>query len=75
MRTISLHVEDEAYARFRKLSELTNKPIAFLIREAMQGYLEANQARSSLLAIEPQESGALINPWSRSEIYEEMLER
>ena len=41
----------------------------------MQGYLEANQARSSLLAIEPQESGALINPWSRSEIYEEMLER
>ena len=71
MKPISLHVDDQSYQEYKSLSARTGRPIAALIREAMKRYLERQQ-KPSLLDLQPQNSGPLLNEWTRAEIYDEM---
>jgi hypothetical protein len=76
MKPISLYVQDPAYADFKALSERDGRPIAELIRQAMVEYLERERRTArSVLDLAPHPSGALLLPWSREEIFEEMSKR
>lgn len=74
MKTISLHVAEQAYEEFKSLSSATGRPVAELIRQAMSDYLDARRKQShSILDIEAYKSGPLLESWSRSEVYDEMI--
>jgi hypothetical protein len=74
MRPISVHVDDEDYRSFKALAEHAGKPVAELMREAMAEYLARRQGSGSLLALEPHPSGALLKPWKREDLFDEMLD-
>jgi hypothetical protein len=76
MRPISLHVPDEAYSELKALANRRGQPVAALIREAMTEYLAREAGRSiSLLDLAPHPSGPLLEPWTRSELLDEMRDR
>jgi hypothetical protein len=73
MKPISLHVPDEAYSEIKTLAARRGKPVAELIREAMTEYLARESGHSiSLLDLKPHPSGPLLEPWTRSELLDEM---
>ncbi len=75
MRAISLHVEDEVYRSLKTLAEHTGRPVSELIREAMAEYLGRKVGRGpSIFSIQPHSSGAALKPWTRDELYDEMLD-
>ncbi len=75
MKPISLHVEDETYRNLKALASWTERPVAELIREAMAEYLGRKFGRGpSLLDLPAHPSGALLAPWTREELFEEMLD-
>ena len=75
MRAISVHVEDGEYQRFKSLAALEGRPVAALIRRALADYLEREgRPGRSILEIPAHRSGKLLRPWTRSEIYDEMLD-
>lgn len=75
MRAISLHVEDEVYRSLKALAEQAGKPVSELIREAMAEYLGRRVGRGpSLFNIQPHSSGAALKPWTREELFDEMLD-
>ncbi len=76
MRPISVHVAEDDYQRFKALAALRERSIAELIREAMASYLERQRrSRQSVLGIPPHPSGEMLRGWTRSELYDGMLER
>jgi hypothetical protein len=76
MRPISVHVEDEVYRDLKALAERTGRPVSELIREAMSEYLGRKVGRGpSFLDMEPHPSGALLRPWNRDELLDEMRGR
>jgi predicted CopG family antitoxin len=76
MRPISLHVEDEVYRNLKSLAERTGRSVSELIREAMSEYLDRKIGRGpSLFDVPAHPSGALLKPWTREEILDEMLDR
>jgi len=74
MRPISVHVEEEDYRSLKGLAERSGKPVAELIREAMAEYLTRRGGSGSILDIAPHSSGPLLQPWSRTDLFDEMLE-
>lgn len=75
MRPISLHVEDEVYRNLKALAEKTGRPVSELIRDAMSEYLDRQIGRGpSLLDVPAHPSGALLKPWTREELLDEMLD-
>ncbi|MDY7092881.1 MAG: DUF6290 family protein [Acidobacteriota bacterium] len=75
MRTISLHVNEDDYRRFQAVAEHEGRSVASLIREAMREHLEreaTRRDRPSLRDLAPHPSGALLEPWQRSDVYDEM---
>lgn len=76
MRTISIHVSDSDYAEFKSLAAQDERPVAELIREAMRRWL-ADQRRSgaSLTDLAAIDCGAMLRPFERDEVAEEMFER
>jgi hypothetical protein len=75
MRAISLHVEDDVYRSLKSLAEQTGRPVSELIREAMAEYLGRKVGRGpSLFDIPAHPSGAALKPWSRDELFDEMLD-
>lgn len=75
MRAISLHVEDEVYRSLKALAEQSGRPVSELIRDAMAEYLGRKVGRGpSFLAIQAHASGAALEPWTREEILDEMLD-
>lgn len=75
MRAISVYVEEEEYQRFKSLAGLEGRPVAALIREAMSDYLDREvQPGRSILDIPAHDSGRLLRDWTRSELYDEMLD-
>ena len=75
MRAISLHVEDEAYRSLKNLAEQSGRPVSELIREAMAEYLSRKVGRGpSLFDIKAHSSGADLKPWTREELFDEMLD-
>ncbi len=76
MKPISLHVPDEAYSELRTLATRRGQPVAALIRQAMMEYLARESGRSiSLFDLAPHPSGPLLEPWTRSELLDEMRNR
>jgi len=74
MRPISVHVDDEDYRHLKALADRSGRPVAELIRDAMAEYLAHREGGGSLLEIEPHSSGALLRPWNREELFDEMLD-
>lgn len=59
----------------KNLAEQRGRPVSELIREAMAEYLEGKVGRGpSLLDIPAQPSGAALKPWTRDELFDEMLD-
>jgi hypothetical protein len=76
MKPISLHVPDEAYSELKTLAARRGRPVAELIREAMTEYLARESGHGiSLFEIAPHPSGPLLEPWTRSELLDEMHDR
>jgi hypothetical protein len=76
MKPISLHVPDEAYSELKTLANRRGQPVAALIREAMTEYLAREAGRRiSLFDLAPHPSGPLLEPWTRSELLDEMRGR
>ena len=74
MKPISVHVEDEIYRSLKALAGRTGRPVAELIREAMSDYLGRKIGSGpSLLEIPAHRSGAQLEPWTRDELFDEML--
>ena len=75
MKPISLHVEDEIYRNLKTLAGRSDRPVAELIREAMAEYLGRKIGRGpSLLDVPAHPSGALLAPWTREDLFDEMLD-
>ncbi len=75
MKPISVHVGEDDYRSFKALATLRNRPVAELIREAMAAYLERETRTSrSMLDLPPHPSGNMLRDWTRTELYDEMLE-
>ncbi len=75
MKAISVHVAEDHYRSFKTLAARKKRPVAELIREAMAGYLQRERRTpSSVLDIPPHPSGRTLRTWSRSELYDEMLD-
>lgn len=72
MRPISLHIEEDAYAEFKALAKQKGQSVAALIREAMAGFLAREGQKTSLLDIPDYDCGEMLEPWTRSELFEEM---
>lgn len=76
MKTISLHVSERAYDEFKSLAARQDRPVAAVIREAMEAYLEHERRTGrSVLDLEPFHCGPLREAWSRGEVFDEMLRR
>ena len=75
MRAISLHVDDDDYQRFKHLATTRKRPIAELIREAMRDFLHKERASGHTLEnITARDGGTFLKPWTRGELYDEMLD-
>ena len=75
MKPISLHVDDDVYRNLKTLAERTGRPVSELIREAMSQYLDRKVGRGpSLFDMAAHPSGALLKPWTRQDLLDEMLE-
>ncbi len=75
MKPISVHVAEDHYRSFKVLATLRGRPVAELIREAMAAYLKReSRTPRSVLDLPPHTSGRMLRSWTRSELYDEMLE-
>jgi hypothetical protein len=76
MKPISVHVPEDTYEELKSVAARSGRPVAELIRQAMQDYLDLERrSHRSMLDIEPHESGRLLHPWDRSELLDEMMAR
>ena len=76
MKPVSVHFPEAAYLEMKSLAALRGRPVAELIRQAMEEYLERERSRTgSILDRQPHQSGKLRDAWIRTEVLEEMLER
>jgi len=76
MKPISVHVSEDTYEELKSLAARSGRPVAELIRRAMDRYVESERrADRSILDIEPHDSGRLLSEWDRSELLDEMMAR
>ena len=76
MKPISVHVSEDDYEELKSMAARTGRPVAELIRHAMAQYLDRERrGRSSVLDLPAHDSGKLREPWTRSGVLDEMLER
>ena len=71
MKAISIHVPEQALRRFKSLSQQTGRPMAELIREAMDRYLEERSGRVSVLDLPGYDSKIHDGSFSRSQVWDE----
>ena len=75
MKAISIHLSETAYLEMKSLAARRGRPVAELIRQAMDEYLSREQQNgTSVLDIVPHESGRMLRDWDRSELLDEMIE-
>ena len=74
MKTISVHVHEASYLQLKSLAARSGKPVAHLIREAMDQFLLSQMERPSLLELPTHDSGKLLQDWTRHELADEMRE-
>ncbi|MCC6133294.1 MAG: ribbon-helix-helix protein, CopG family [Acidobacteria bacterium] len=77
MRLKPVRVDEHTYHRLRGIARDEGRPIAAVIREAMERYAtrERTAAGKSILDLEPHDCGPLTEWWTREAIRDEMLER
>jgi predicted transcriptional regulator len=76
MKSVSVHVSETAYLQMKTLASERGRPVAELIRQAMDDYLEREKTRQRpLLDRAPHASGRLLHPWTREEVLDEMVSR
>jgi hypothetical protein len=74
MKAISIYVADQTYAEFRKYARHVNRPVAELIREAMEWYRTNRiQPQAALERMPVSSRPRLKSRWTRAEIQEELL--
>jgi len=75
MKPISVHVDEQEYRDFKSLAERTGRSVGELIREAMTEYLGRRRGRrGSIFDVPLHDGGALLKPWTREELMDEMLD-
>lgn len=76
VKVISLHVDERVYAELKARAHAQNRPVAQLVREAMEAWLlEHPTPERSVLDIEPIDVGAPLRPFDRDEVADEMYGR
>lgn len=76
MKPISLHVEERAYRDLKSLAEMSGRPVAEIIREAMAEYLARRSGGTgSIFDLPSHSSGAQLAGWTRDELLDEMRGR
>jgi len=76
MKAISLHVPDPAYQELKALAARSGRPVAELIRQSMEEYLQRERTTGrSVLDLAPHKSGRLKSPWTRTALLDEMRGR
>ncbi len=74
MKLISIHVSEKTYGEFRKYAEHQDRPVAELIREAMEFYRERKiQPQTALKRMPTAAKPKLKRRWTREEIQKELL--
>ena len=76
MKPISVHVSEDDYQELKSMAARTDRPVAELIRRAMAEFVERErQDKRSVLQLPAHDSGAPKEPWTRSELVDEMRAR
>ena len=76
MRTISIHVTDSDYAEFKSRAAQDERPVAELIREAMRHWLtDQRRSGAALTDLAAIDCGAMLRPFDRHEVADEMFDR
>ena len=76
MKAISFHVPEPTYQEIKSMAARQDRPVAEVLREAMTEYIQRNRrAAGSLLDIPAHDSGTLLEPWTRSDILDEIADR
>jgi ribbon-helix-helix CopG family protein len=74
MRPISVYVSEKTYAAFQEYARRQDRPVAELIREAMEWYSQSRIAPETRLRHMPTTAKPkLKRRWKKGEIQEEML--
>jgi hypothetical protein len=75
MKAISVHVEEDNYRTFQRLAAREGKPVAELLREAMADYLQRKLPTGRRLTEIPARKGRqIVEGWTRSEVFDEMID-
>lgn len=76
MKTVSLHVSEPTYEALKSLAAGQDRPVAALIRDAMEAYLLQEQRNGpSVLDLAPFHCGPVREQWTRDEVFDEMRKR
>ena len=74
MKIISLNVSEKTYTEFKKYAQDQDRPVAELIREAMELYRDRKiQLQNPLKHMPTTAKPRLKRRWTREEIQEELL--
>jgi hypothetical protein len=75
MKTITIRVSESVYEVFRRASKSSGRPIAELMREAMESYRRHHLTpRGDLRGFLPRSMGKVLEPLSRDDdLLDEML--
>ena len=74
MKAISVYVSEKTYDEFQKYAQDQDRPVAELIREAMEAYRDRKiQPQTSLKRMPTSAKPRLKRRWKREEIQEELL--
>lgn len=75
MKPVSIYLPEVAYMEMKSLADQQGRPVAELIRQAMMEFLERRRKNDrSVLELPPHRSGKSLEVWTRSEVFDEMLE-
>jgi len=76
MKPISVHVSEDDYQQLKSMAARARRPVAELIRRAMAEFVDRERSdQRSVLQLPAHDSGALKEPWTRSDLVDEMRER
>lgn len=73
-KRISFHLSGTLHREIEEVARQAGRPVAELAREAITRYFDrAGCGPHSVFDVTPFESGAIIRPWGRDEIQDELL--
>lgn len=76
MKPISVHVSEDDYQELKSMAARTGRPVAELIRRAMSEFVARERPEQrSVLQLPAHDSGRAKEPWTRSDLLDEMPER